>query len=214
METAKERNWWKTGVLIASAVLLLGIGFYIGRQREPETIIKTKIEYVELPAIHDSIDNPVPVYIKQPADSLDILLTLIKSGRYAEYFPERVRDSLIYISKEDTAAVIRDWASERIYKETVFDSDTLGRFAFNAKVQYNRLQNFDYTYNPVQKQVETTTRTVRTFLPYVGAGLDLNGSVMAQGGIFVKQNAGLAIQYRYDTKLKEHAAGALFLYMF
>jgi hypothetical protein len=51
-------------------------------------------------------------------------------------------------------------------------------------------------------------------LPYVGAGLDLSGSVMAQGGVFVKQNAGLAIQYRYDTKLKEHTAAALFLYMF
>ena len=210
----KNKNWWKIGVIIAAAILLFGLGFYIGKKREPEVIIKTETKYVELPPIHDSIPKPVPVYVKQPADSLNILLALIEEGKYEEYFPERVRDSLIYVTKEDTAAVIHDWATERVYKETLFDTDTLGRFAFDAKVQYNRLQNFDYTFTPVQKQTETTIRTVRTFLPYVGAGLDLSGSVMAQGGVFVKQNAGLAIQYRYDTKLKEHTAGALFLYMF
>ena len=210
----KNKNWWKIGVIIAAAILLFGLGFYIGKKREPEVIIKTETKYVELPPIHDSIPKPVPVYVKQPADSLNILLALIEEGKYEEYFPERVRDSLIYVTKEDTAAVIRDWAAERVYKETLFDTDTLGRFAFDAKVQYNRLQNFDYTFTPVQKQTEITIRTVRTFLPYVGAGLDLSGSVMAQGGVFVKQNAGLAVQYRYDTKLKEHTAGALFLYMF
>lgn len=210
----KNKNWWKIGVIIAAAILLFGLGFYVGKKREPEVIIKTETKYVELPPIHDSIPKPVPVYVKQPADSLNILLALIEEGKYEEYFPERVRDSLIYVTKEDTAAVIRDWAAERVYKETLFDTDTLGRFAFDAKVQYNRLQNFDYTFTPVQKQTETTIRTVRTFLPYVGAGLDLSGSVMVQGGVFVKQNAGLATQYRYDTKLKEHTAGALFLYMF
>lgn len=210
----EKKNWWKIGVIIAAAILLFGLGFYVGKKREPEVIIKTETKYVELPPIHDSIPKPVPVYVKQPADSLNILLALIEEGKYEEYFPERVRDSLIYITKEDTAAVICDWATERVYKETLFDTDTLGRFAFDAKVQYNRLQNFDYTFVPVQKQTETTIRTVRTFLPYLGAGLDLNGSVMAQGGVFVKQNAGLAVQYRYDTKLKEHTAGALFLYMF
>jgi hypothetical protein len=210
----KNKNWWKIGVIIAAAILLFGLGFYVGKKREPEVIIKTETKYVELPPIHDSIPKPVPVYVKQPADSLNILLALIEEGKYEEYFPERVRDSLIYVTKEDTAAVIRDWAAERVYKETLFDTDTLGRFVFDAKVQYNRLQNFDYTFTPVQKQTETTIRTVRTFLPYVGAGLDLSGSVMAQGGVFVKQNAGLAVQYRYDTKLKEHTAGALFLYMF
>jgi hypothetical protein len=210
----KNKNWWKIGVIIAAAILLFGLGFYVGKKREPEVIIKTETKYVELPPIHDSIPKPVPVYVKQPADSLNILLALIEEGKYEEYFPERVRDSLIYVTNEDTAAVIRDWAAERVYKETLFDTDTLGRFVFDAKVQYNRLQNFDYTFTPVQKQTETTIRTVRTFLPYVGAGLDLSGSVMAQGGVFVKQNAGLAIQYRYDTKLKEHTAGALFLYMF
>jgi len=210
----EKKNWWKIGVIIASAVLLFGLGFFIGKKREPEVIIKTETKYVELPPIHDSIPKPVPVYVKQPADSLNILLALIEEGKYEEYFPERVRDSLIYVTKEDTAAVIRDWATERVYKETLFDTDTLGRFAFDAKVQYNRLQNFDYTFTPVQKQTETTIRTVRTFLPYVGGGLDLNGSIMAQGGLFIKQDAGVAIQYRYDTKLKEHTAGALFLYMF
>lgn len=210
----EKKNWWKVGVIIAAAILLFGLGFYIGKKREPEVVVKTEVKYVELPPIHDSIPTPVPVYVKQPADTLNILLSLVRNGKYSEYFPERVRDSLVYVTKEDTAAVIRDWASERLYKETLFDSDTLGRFVFDAKVQYNRLQNFDYTYTPVQKQTESAIRTVRTFLPYLGAGLDLNGSVIGQGGVFFKQDAGLAVQYRYDTKRKEHTVGAMFMYMF
>ena len=210
----KKANWWKIGVILAFVVAAFVGGFYLGAKREPEVIVKEKIKYVELPPIHDSIPKPVPVYIKQPADSLNILMALIEEGRYSELFPEKVRDSLIYVTKEDTTAVIRDWVSERRYSETLFDSDTLGRFKFDAKVQYNRLQNFDYTFTPIQKQTETTIKTVRTFLPYAGAGLDLGGSIMVQGGAFIKQDAGFGIQYRYDTKHKEQAVGAMFLYMF
>lgn len=210
----EKKNWWKIGVIIAAVVGVFCLGFYLGKKREPEVIIKEEIKYVELPPIHDSIDRPVPVYVKKPADSLNILLALIKEGKYQEYFPERVRDSLVYITKEDTAAVIRDWASERRYRETLFDSDTLGRFAFDASVQYNRLQNFNYTFTPIQKQTETTIKTTRTFMPYLGAGLDTGGSLVGQGGAFFKQDAGFAVQYRYDTKTKENSVGALFLYMF
>lgn len=210
----KKANWWKIGVILAFIVAAFIGGFYLGAKREPEVIVKEKIKYVELPPIHDSIPKPVSVYVREPADSLNILLALIEEGRYQEFFPEKVRDSLIYVTKEDTAAVIRDWATERLYSETLFDSDTLGRFDFNARVQYNRLENFDYTFKPIQKQTETTIKTVRTFLPYAGAGLDLGGSILVQGGAFIKQDAGFGIQYRYDTKHKEQAVGAMFLYMF
>ena len=210
----EKKNWWKIGAIIAAGLLLFGLGFYLGKKREPEVVVKTEIKYVELPPIHDSIPKPVPVYVKKPIDSLNVLRNLIASGKYSEMFPEKVRDSIIYVTKEDTAKVVIDWATERRYKETLFDSDSLGRFAFDAKVQYNRLQNFEYTFTPVQKEVNTTVKTTRKFLPYLGAGLDTRGAIQAQGGMFFNQDAGFGLQYRYDTKNKESAVGASFLYMF
>lgn len=210
----EKKNWWKIGAIIAAGLLLFWLGFYLGKKREPEVVVKTEIKYVELPPIHDSIPKPVPVYVKKPIDSLNVLRNLIASGKYSEMFPEKVRDSIIYVTKEDTAKVVIDWATERRYNETLFDSDSLGRFAFDAKVQYNRLQNFEYNFTPVQKEVNTTVKTTRKFLPYLGAGLDTKGAIQAQGGMFFNQDAGFGLQYRYDTKNKESAVGASFLYMF
>lgn len=210
----KEVNWWKIAVFIIAVILLFGLGFYIGRKKDPEVIIKEKIKYVELPPVHDTIDNPVPVYVNKPADTLNILKALIKSGKYSELFPERVRDSIVYVTKDDTTAVIADWATERLYKETLFDNDTLGRFDLNAKVQYNRLQGLEYNYKPMQKQTETTVKTTRKYLPYIGAGFDTGKCVLGQAGMFFHQDAGFAIQYRYDTQLKQSQFGGLFLYMF
>lgn len=207
-------NWWKVGGIIGLVLFVFGFGFYLGKKKDPEVIIKTEIKYVELPPVHDSIDRPVPVYIKKPADSLNILQAMIKSGKYNEYFPEKVRDSIVYVTKEDSAAVIVDWATERLYKETLFDSDTLGRFDLNAKVQYNRLQGLEYNYKPMQQQSNTTIKTTRKFLPYLGAGVDTNGGLMGQGGMFFSQDAGFAVQYRYDMNTKNNSVGAMFLYMF
>lgn len=207
-----KTNWWKIAVIAIAAIALFGLGFYIGRQREPEVITKTEIKYVELPPIHDSIPKPVPYKVIEPVDSLNIIMQAKMSGLLAELFP--IEKDTVYVTKADTSAVLKDWATERLYSETLFDSDTLGRFSFNAAVRYNRLASFDYTFVPIQKQTETTIRTTRKFLPYAGAGLDTRGAILGQGGMFFRQDAGFAVQYRYDTKLKESAVGAMFLWMF
>ena len=205
-------GWWRFGVWMATIIGAFVLGFYFRAKTEPE--IKEKIKYVELPPVHDTISNPVPVYVKAPADTLNILLALVQSGRYQEFFPERVRDSIVYLTEKDTAAVIRDWATERTYSETLFDNDTVGTFKFDAKVQYNRLENFDYTFVPRQKQTETIIYRPRKYLPYAGAGIDTGGSVIAQGGMFFKQDAGFGVQYRYDIRHRESSVGGLFVYMF
>lgn len=208
----EQKNWWKIAVIIIAAVALFGLGFFIGRQREPEVITKTEIQYVELPPIHDSIPTPVPYKVIEPVDSMNIIMEAKMTGLLSELFPEK-KDT-VYVTKADTAAVIKDWATERLYSETLFDSDTLGKFSFDASVKYNRLMSFDYTFNPVQKQTETTIKTIRTFLPYVGAGFDTGGAILGQGGVFIKQDAGFAVQYRYDTRLKQSSVGGMFLWMF
>lgn len=207
-----EKNWWKIAVIIIAALALFWGGFYIGRQRDPEVIVKEKVKYVELPPIHDSIPYPKPYKVVEPVDSLNIIMEAKLSGLLAELFPER-KDT-VFVTKADTAAVVKDWATERLYSETLFDSDTLGKFTFDAAVKYNRLASFDYTFVPVQKQTETIIKTTRKFLPYMGAGVDSGMGVLGQGGIFFHQDAGFAVQYRYDTQLKQSQFGGLFLYMF
>ena len=207
-----EKNWWKIAVMVIAALALFWGGFYLGKKRDPEVITKTEVKYVELPPIHDSIPKPVPYKVIEPVDSMNIIMEAKMSGLLAELFPER-KDT-VFITKADTAAVLKDWATERLYSETLFDSDTLGKFSFDATVKYNRLASFDYTFVPVQKQTETTIKTTRMFLPYLGAGMSLNGSIMAQGGMFFHQDAGFALQYQYDPKLKQNSVGGMFLWMF
>lgn len=207
-----EHNWWKIAIIVIAALALFWGGFYLGRSRDPEVITKEVVKYVELPPIHDSIPYPKPYKVVEPVDSMNIIMEAKMSGLLAELFPEK-KDT-VYITKADTAAVLKDWATERRYKEILFDSDTLGRFSFDAMVKYNRLASFDYTFIPVQKQTETTIKTTRKFLPYLGAGIATDGALMGQGGMFFHQDAGFAVQYRYDTKLRQNSVGAMFLYMF
>lgn len=208
-----EHNWWKIAVIVIAALALFWGGFYLGRSRDPEVITKEVVKYVELPPIHDSIPYPKPYKVIEPVDSMNIIMEAKMSGLLAELFPNEGKDT-VYVTEKDTTAALRDWATERRYKETLFDSDTLGRFSFDAMVKYNRLASFDYTFTPVQKQTETTIKTTRKFLPYLGAGIATDGALMGQGGMFFHQDAGFAVQYRYDTKLKQNSVGAMFLYMF
>lgn len=208
-----ERNWWKIAVIAIAALTLFWGGFYLGRSRDPEVITKEVVKYVELPPIHDSIPYPKPYKVVEPVDSMNIIMEAKMSGLLAELFPNEGKDT-VYVTEKDTTAALRDWATERLYSETLFDSDTLGRFSFDAMVKYNRLASFDYTFIPVQKQTETTIKTTRKFLPYLGAGIATDGALMGQGGMFFHQDAGFAVQYRYDTQLKQNSVGAMFLYMF
>lgn len=208
-----EQNWWKIAVIVIAALALFWGGFYLGRSRDPEVITKEVVKYVELPPIHDSIPYPKPYKVVEPVDSMNIIMEAKMSGLLAELFPNEGKDT-VYVTEKDTTAALRDWATERLYSETLFDSDTLGRFSFDAMVKYNRLASFDYTFIPVQKQTETTIKTTRKFLPYLGAGIATDGALIGQGGMFFHQDAGFAVQYRYDTQLKQNSVGAMFLYMF
>lgn len=206
----EQTNWWKIAFMALVALALFFGGFFIGRQREVNA--EPQIEYIELPPIHDSIPKPVPYKVVEPADTLNIIMTCIKEGLYSELFPEK-KDT-IYITADDTVKVLKDWATERYYSEVLFDSDTLGRFSYDATVKYNRMTSFEYTFKPMQRQVTETVTVTRKYLPYIGAGLSTDGSLMAQGGMFFRQDAGFGLQYQYNTKLNQHSVGAMFLYMF
>jgi hypothetical protein len=208
-------------VLVAAMVCGL-IGFYLGRKTVKEGETHTEIVYVEGETIIDSIPYPVPQYVIKPTDTADIIRKCVKDGIYAELFPERIATEYVEIMKEDTAEIIKDWGTKRMYSETLFDSDTVGKCVVDASVQYNRLSLLSYSYTPITKTVTITERRVKFFSPYVGVGALLRNDFTCytnvipsvNGGFFIKEKFGLNIQYGKDFGTGNNLYGVSLQYKF
>ena len=206
-----KESTWKYLFIGLVALLLFGGGFYLGRstikQPKPEVI------YVKGDSITVEKPFPVPVEVIKPADTANVIIACIKSGRYYELFPEKIRDSIIYVTKDDTTAVIRDWATERTYREKMFDIDTVGTATVTAKVQYNRLTWLGSTFTPVVKTI-VEPQPIKKFSPFVGVGITTMPSVTGQVGVFFEEKYGFSGVYQYNWETKKHIFGTGFLYKF
>ena len=96
-----------------------------------------------------------------------------------------------------------DWATERVYEKTVFDSDTLGKFDYTAKVQYNQLMSFGYNYTPLQKQQEIVQNQVKHFSPFIGAGISTLPSLELDLGAFIDDSWGFSFNGRYNMRYEQ-----------
>ena len=204
-------NWWKVAVYVIGIVSLLAIGFFVGRktieQPEPDVI------YVPGDTVKIEIGKPIPV--KEDVDTASIIKNCVEAGVFYELFPEKVRDSIVYITltKEDTAKVFNDWATSRTYSELLFDVDTLGKATFNAEVQFNRLMLFDYEFVPTVKQV-TVVQPKPKYSPFVAFGVSTLPSLNAMVGAFHDDKWGGAFTYQYDYLSNNHIIGSMFLIKF
>lgn len=211
MATEKKINWWKVALF---ALIIAGVGvgcFFIGRKTikiDPPGVI-----YVPGDTVSVDVPYPVPIQVNKPIDTANVIRACIKSGKYYELFPERVRDSIIYVTKEDSTNVIIDWATERIYEHKVFDIDTVGTATIRAKTQYNRITFLNATFVPVTKVV-TQPYQVKKYSPFIGAGLSTSPSVITQAGLFIDDKYGFAGLYMYDWELKKNVFGTSFLLKF
>ena len=206
-------NKTKTILLIIAALLLLAGGFFIGRLTTPVKTI-TKTEYKELPPITDTIYYPKPQIVRPPIDTADIIAQCVADGKYYELFPEKIRDSIIYLTKEDTTAIMRDWATERQYIEKLFYIDTVGKCDFTATVQYNTITEYGYRFTPIMKTVETKEIRTKRFSPFIGIGLTTQPTIVGQAGIFFDERYGLNIMYQRDYQNKANIWGGTFMYKF
>ena len=197
-----KNKYWKIGAIALLAALLLGGGFFLGRKtiKVPE---KPHTVYIELPAVHDTTEKPIPV--KEKLDSANFIKDCIASGKFAELFPEKVvvKDSIIYLDNDDYKKITMDWATERTYEQTAFDSDTLGKFDYTAKVQYNQLMTFGYNYTPIQKQEEIVQNQIRHFSPFIGAGISTLPSVELDLGVFIDESWGFSFSGRYNMRYEQ-----------
>ena len=109
----------------------------------------------------------------------------------------------IYLDNDDYKKIAMDWATERTYEETAFDSDTLGRFDYTVKVQYNQLMLFGYNYTPLQKQTEIVQNQVKHFSPFVGVGISTLPSAELDLGAFIDDSWGFAVSGRYNYKFEK-----------
>jgi hypothetical protein len=201
------------------AILLLALGFFIGRKTikmpSPTVIIK----YEKGEPIHDTLYKVKPYKVTEPADTLDIIRYCVNSGKYKELWPKE--EVPVYITKEDTTKIMRDWATKREYKETLFDSDTLGTCTIDAEVQYNRINSLEYTFTPIYKTVTNTVYEIKKYSGFVGAGYSRtigNGAddnkIDIDAGFFYKDKYGAMIKYERSINMKQDYIGGSILYKF
>ena len=179
---------------IIFSLLLVGIvsgivGFFIGRSNEIETTTK----WIKGETIHDTVpkEKLVTKYVIVPE-----LLSYV----------EKKKDTTIITTKpinKDSAIseTVKDWNLERVYKDYLFESDTLGTLEYNINVQYNRIKSFSYNYTPIYKEV--TKERKRTFVPYVSASYSTFNIVgMGLGTYYHNLGVGAEYQYNYDLQKK------------
>lgn len=210
---SKEINKWKVGLISLLVILIMAAGFIIGRKTVKPA--KPEIIYQKGDSIRVEVPYPVPVEVIKPVDTVNIILACIRSGKYYELFPEKVkvRDSIIYVTKEDTSSVLLDWATERIYEEKMFDIDTVGKAVVRAKVQYNRLSWLNTSFTPVTKVVYKP-QPIKKFSPFVGGGISTMPAAVGEVGMFFEEKYGFSGLYQYDWEQKKHSLSAVFLYKF
>ena len=217
-----NEKWVQISCVIIGLIVFSIFGFYLGRKTIKTNIPKIEITYVKGDKITDSIPYPVPYEVVKPADTADIIRKCVKDGIYSELFPEKIITEYIEITKDDTAEIIRDWGTKRLYSEKIFDIDTVGQCTINASVQYNRLTLLSYNYIPVTKVTAITETKVKLFSPYIGAGFlintDFSNSVNViptiNTGFFIKEKYGLNLQYGKMLENKNNLYGMSFLYKF
>ena len=207
----KVKNIAKAISYILFLLFVLAGGFYVGRKTVKEKVIKWT-KYEKGKKIEVFKDSLVPVYVNKPIDTTNVILAAIKSGNFNDLFP--VRENIIYITKQDTSAVLLDWMTERIYDELLFDIDTVGTERIKMKVQYNRLQAINATFTPVIKNVSEKEISVKRFSPFAGGGITTSSEIAATGGLFFNDRYGVQAIYEYDWSIHRHTAGLVLLYKF
>lgn len=214
---------WK---YIFNVIVIIGVllfGFFLGRKTIKDPEPKVKIEYVKGDTITDTITVSVPYKVETPIDTANIIKLCVRDGIYAELFPTKTVTEYVYVpSKEDTTAIMKDWATKRFYSETLFNDKKHGNCVINAEVQYNRMKMVDFTYEPITQVITQTEYKTKVFSPFIGAGGLINPwdkekmdpIVMVNAGFFIKEAFGLQLQYQHGFKSKNDFVGASFMYKF
>lgn len=214
MEESKKEMTRKVLTRVAIVLAILAIGFFAGRKTIKHDTGEPQVIYLPGEPVEVEVDKPVPVYIVKPVDTANVIVNCVKSGKFKELFPTIVKDSIIYVDKSDSAAVIRDWATERFYEEKVFDIDTVGSATIKAKTQYNRITWMGATFTPITKETTVTNLLKKKYEPFVGVGVTTMPAVLVTAGMYFDGKYGASAMYEYDPNTKKQAVGLMATYKF
>ncbi len=179
----------KTSHLLAICMLMLAIGFGLGRWAMPQH--EARVEYVSLPPIKGSLrEAELRPLASNLGHSLRFIPIYINKAAPLEQESSEVPVIDTLASYRTTVA---DWNTERLYGSTLFDTPELGTLSWNGSVQYNTMTAFDWSYTPV-KQVETVVKRRRVVEPFVRLSYSSFGQLTIGGGIYYK-NVGLEVLY-------------------
>lgn len=202
----------KIVVILIAVVAILSLGFFLGRSTIPQKTV-TEIKYLPGERITDTLRIPIPVKEIIPPDTINIIKECVRLGLFTELFPKRERDTII-VTKKDTSTALTDWATQRFYSSILFENDTIGKFSYDATVQYNRLQSFDYTFSPITRTVTVREQYIKKFSPFIGAGIVDGPSFVINGGAYINEKWGLSLLYMRDAKQRANNFGGMVLYKF
>lgn len=198
----KKINWWKITVIFLVLLAFATGGFFLGRSFSNIEYIPGPIKYLPGNPIHDTIKIDKPVKIKEPVDTANIIAQCVCDGIYYELFPEKVRDSIVYVSKEDTTAILKDYATEKYYSEILFDTDTLGKCTVDTKIQYNKLMAMSYDFVPVTRSQTNTIVKTKRFSPFMGVGVSTLPAAGVCVGGYINEKWGLQVEGQYNINPK------------
>ena len=152
-----------TILLLATLLLCIGLGWWLGSRKGTTEIVREEVRYVERPATR--IDFELPAPHKVGTIELPRL-------QYTDTIREEVR------IPADTAEIIADYIKRREY-ELDFSTDSTGIYKVQAVVYCNRLESASATITPLQREIVTTIKEVRKFRPYIGGGVALGAKAGA-----------------------------------
>lgn len=169
-------------VLIASVVF-----FFVGRS----TIEYGEAKHIKGETVYGKI-NPDFLTVKKEFKGE------IKFLPYVFWKGDTVKiNEIEYISTiPDTAKIIEDFLIRREYEFDVFDNEN-GKLIVSPVVQYNRLQAFDYSFTPIQKEITRYREPALT--PFAIIAYNTFKQASIQGGVFYK-NSAISYRYIYDTR--------------
>ena len=176
------------------ALLAAGVGgFFLGKAGKfsQSEVVVTKPPISETITVTDTLivyeTLPAEVRYIYKTDTLRLI---------SEVEVERVDTVYVVDTLASLLATAEDWNTLRSYAMTLFDNDIHGSLEVEAEVQYNKLQELDYTFTPAPTAVTVSVPKTPEFTPYVrfAAGSTVN-SVSIGGGVFVQEHFGVDVSY-------------------
>lgn len=173
-------------IYIIAILIAFTVGFFLGRGKV-RTSIKT--EYIKGETVTNSVKVPSPT----------IQIPVV-------YFLPTKSDTLYLDNKAypiqvvDTAQIIQDYISQKNYEFNAFN-DLNGRLDIKQTIQYNKIQDFQYTFTPFHKITTVTNKNL--FEPFGSIGYNTFNQISIGGGVFIN-NLGLEYNYIYGNNQSGH----------